>query len=182
MSLGSSLKKAREDRMFTQADVAKILYVTRQTVSRWEQNKTMPNIYVLKDLSNLYGLSIDNLISETKAQQQKNEEDKSMNRVTWFALFGVVAFNVVLFSGVAVTVVALLFALWVITGAFIISPLLLAGVYITGIQVITTFQTVSCVVLFIIGLGLYPIAKKATSVLMSFFVKYFWYNLKTIYR
>lgn len=57
MSLGHSLKQARATTDLTQEDIAKRLYVTRQTVSRWEQNKTLPNIFGLQELSSLYGLS-----------------------------------------------------------------------------------------------------------------------------
>ncbi|MGO2831609.1 MAG: helix-turn-helix transcriptional regulator [Latilactobacillus curvatus] len=35
------------------------MFVTRQTVSRWEQDKTLPNVHVLKTLSVLYGIPID---------------------------------------------------------------------------------------------------------------------------
>ncbi|WP_143808697.1 helix-turn-helix transcriptional regulator, partial [Oenococcus oeni] len=50
MSLGESLKSARNAVGLTQDQVAKKMYVTRQTVSRWEQGKTLPNIYVLREL------------------------------------------------------------------------------------------------------------------------------------
>lgn len=43
----------------TQEQVAQKLLVTRQTVSRWEQDKTLPNVHVLKTLSVLYGTPID---------------------------------------------------------------------------------------------------------------------------
>ncbi|WP_143786743.1 helix-turn-helix transcriptional regulator, partial [Oenococcus oeni] len=70
MSLGESLKSARNAVGLTQDQVAKKMYVTRQTVSRWEQGKTLPNIYVLRELKQLYGLSLDNLSLQTK----RNEE------------------------------------------------------------------------------------------------------------
>ncbi|WP_244185454.1 helix-turn-helix transcriptional regulator [Latilactobacillus curvatus] len=43
----------------TQEQVAQKLLVTRQTVSRWEQDKTLPNVHVLKTLGVLYGIPID---------------------------------------------------------------------------------------------------------------------------
>lgn len=182
MSLGDSLKHARINKNLTQESVAKILFVTRQTVSRWEQNKTLPNIYVLKDLSSLYGLSLDELISETKAQIKHNEEIRPMNKINWFALFGVIAFNIVLFSSGAIIVVAMLGALWVITAAFIISPLLLLIGLITGTQIYPILSTLLCALIFIVGLGLYPIAKRATHYLVTFFVGYVKYNRRTIYK
>ncbi|HDN2165251.1 TPA: helix-turn-helix transcriptional regulator, partial [Staphylococcus aureus] len=43
--ISNKLKSARLAKELTQSEVAKKLYVTRQTVSRWEQGKTLPNIY-----------------------------------------------------------------------------------------------------------------------------------------
>lgn len=47
MSIGTTLQKIRQARDLTQQEVATQMYVTRQTISRWEQGKTMPNIYML---------------------------------------------------------------------------------------------------------------------------------------
>ena len=182
MSLGNSLKHARVAQNLTQEEVSKKLFVIRQTVSRWEQNKTMPNIYVPKDLSKLYDLSIDDLISETKAQIHEDEEEKSMNKVNWFALFGVIAFNVLLLSSGGIIVVALLGALWGITGAFILSPVFLLIGLLSGTQVYPLVATGVCAVIFIIGLFLFPLAKKATQYLVNFSIGYVKYNFRTIYK
>ncbi|WP_107841184.1 helix-turn-helix domain-containing protein [Metasolibacillus meyeri] len=182
MSLGESLKNARAMNNLTQEDVAKKLYVTRQTVSRWEQNKTVPNIFVLQELSNLYGLSIDDLLSETKEKTQEKEEGKAMKKINWFALFGVVCFNVVLFSGVAIAAIGLLIALWAITLSFVVSPLLLLGANVTGLQNFEMLQTVLSVILCGVGVVLYPFSKKVTHYLIEFFSKYVKYNQKTIYN
>ncbi|MGJ5640039.1 helix-turn-helix transcriptional regulator, partial [Latilactobacillus curvatus] len=44
MSVGNALKEARMNVGVTQEQVAQKLFVTRQTVSRWEQDKTLPNV------------------------------------------------------------------------------------------------------------------------------------------
>ncbi|AOO74668.1 hypothetical protein LCW_00360 [Latilactobacillus curvatus] len=59
MSVGNALKEARMNVGVTQEQVAQKLFVTRQTVSRWEQDKTLLNVHVLKTLSVLYGIPID---------------------------------------------------------------------------------------------------------------------------
>ena len=93
--LSNKLKSARLAKELTQSEVAKKLYVTRQTVSRWEQGKTLPNIYVIQELSDLYGISLDELVVNTALE---NKEAKSMKNVNPFALFGAILFNVFLFS------------------------------------------------------------------------------------
>ncbi|MGT2610333.1 helix-turn-helix transcriptional regulator [Staphylococcus aureus] len=56
-------KSARLAKELTQSEVAKKLYVTRQTVSRWEQGKTLPIFYVIQELSDLYDISLDELVN-----------------------------------------------------------------------------------------------------------------------
>ncbi|MFD0898101.1 helix-turn-helix domain-containing protein [Loigolactobacillus binensis] len=182
MSLGHSLSAARLAKQLTQAAVAKKLYVTRQTVSRWEQNKTIPNIYVLKDLSSLYELSIDELLAETKQATQQKEGTTNMKHINFLALFGVIFFNMTLFSGGAITAVALLLALWVIIVAFILSPVIAFLVYLLNLQQLAIIQVILSLFLFVIGITLLPLAQKITFSLYEFFVRYIKYNQKTIYN
>ncbi|RZI49425.1 helix-turn-helix domain-containing protein [Lactococcus kimchii] len=72
MTFGENLQKARIKSQFTQEEVAEKLFVTRQTVSRWETDRTLPNIYYLKDLSNLYSCTTDELIRELVTPKQSN--------------------------------------------------------------------------------------------------------------
>lgn len=180
MSLGSSLKNAREESGLTQEEVAKKLYVTRQTISRWEQNKTLPNINVLVELSQTYDISLDELIHENNQPIEK--EKTVMKKINYFALFGAIAFNTLLVSVVFLSAVVLLFALWLIVGMFLISPFLLIAVNISGLQAFSIFQTFISVLLCAAGIVLYPFAKKATYELIMFFHKYVTFNKKMIYR
>ncbi len=63
---------------------------------------------MLKDLSSLYELSIDDLLAETKQATQQKEGTKSMKHINFLALFSVIFFNITLFSGVAIIAIALL--------------------------------------------------------------------------
>lgn len=62
MSLGNNLFNARKKSGLSQEEVAGKLGVTRQTISKWELDETLPDICQSKKLSNLYGLSLDELI------------------------------------------------------------------------------------------------------------------------
>ena len=62
MNLGNSLFKARKKRGFSQEDVAERLGVSRQTVSKWETDETVPDIRQSKKLAVLYKVSLDELI------------------------------------------------------------------------------------------------------------------------
>ena len=62
MSLGNSLFNARKKAGLSQEEVAEKLGVSRQTISKWELDETLPDIQQSKKLSKLYHLTLDELI------------------------------------------------------------------------------------------------------------------------
>ncbi len=81
MTLGKRLKKVRIEKGFSQAEVADFLNISRQSISRWETDKSYPDIDNLVELSKYYEVSIDELLTETKALQQEiNEKSEQMNK------------------------------------------------------------------------------------------------------
>ena len=62
MELGKRLKEYRNRLGITQDDLAEKLYVSRQTVSAWENDKTYPDIHSLLMLSDLFDVSLDTLV------------------------------------------------------------------------------------------------------------------------
>lgn len=63
MTLGEKLTQARKAAGLTQADIAAKLHVSRQAVSRWESGQSKPSTEKLLTLGNLYGISLDQLLS-----------------------------------------------------------------------------------------------------------------------
>ncbi|MGN7896571.1 helix-turn-helix transcriptional regulator, partial [Bacillus sp. 22475] len=77
MNLGSQLKKFRESKSFSQEDVARKVGVTRQAVYKWESNKSYPDIDNLILLSDLYEVTIDELIKGLgDAREDLDKKDK----------------------------------------------------------------------------------------------------------
>lgn len=62
MELGKNLEEERESYHFTQKEVADILHVSRQTVSNWERDVSYPDLESLVYLSDLYHISVDQLL------------------------------------------------------------------------------------------------------------------------
>lgn len=62
MSLGGSLLKARKKKGLSQEETAEKLGISRQTVSKWECDETVPDIRQCKKLSVLYGVTLDELV------------------------------------------------------------------------------------------------------------------------
>ncbi len=65
MSLGERLLYLRKKAGLSQEDVAEKLSVSRQTVSKWETDQTVPELNKAKLLSELYNVSYDYLIGES---------------------------------------------------------------------------------------------------------------------
>ena len=63
MTLGSNLAQARKRNGLSQEDVAEKLGVSRQTISKWELNETLPDICQAKKLAMLYHMTLDELIA-----------------------------------------------------------------------------------------------------------------------
>ena len=61
MRLGTSLYHARRKKGLSQEAVAEKLGVSRQTISKWETDETLPDIRQAKKPSVLYGLTLDEL-------------------------------------------------------------------------------------------------------------------------
>lgn len=71
MRLSNKIKKRRKELGISQEEAAEKLYISRQTLSNWENNKTLPDIDRLIDISNLYDLSLDELIKEDTSIKKK---------------------------------------------------------------------------------------------------------------
>ena len=62
MELGKRLKEYRNQLGMTQDDLAEKLYVTRQTISSWENDKSYPDIHSLLMLGEVFNVSLDALV------------------------------------------------------------------------------------------------------------------------
>ena len=93
MRLGTSLYHARGKKGLSQEAVAEKLGVSRQTISKWETDETLPDIRQAKKLSVLYGLTLDELISfdlDTRALQEMIDttSDAVTKNVDWTRVWG----------------------------------------------------------------------------------------------
>ncbi|API92608.1 hypothetical protein J32TS6_18050 [Virgibacillus pantothenticus] len=67
---GDKLKKCREERGWSQEKLANELHVSRQAVYKWEANKGYPDIQNLIRISDLFGITIDELIRGDRKMQE----------------------------------------------------------------------------------------------------------------
>jgi len=72
MEIGKQIRKYRTERKLSQDDLADKVFVTRQTVSNWENDRNYPDIRSLVLLSNVFGISLDILV-KGDLEQMKDE-------------------------------------------------------------------------------------------------------------
>lgn len=77
---GEKLKKLRMENHFTQEELAEKIFVTRTAVSKWETNRGYPSIDSLKQMANLFHISIDELISDEDVENQRVLEEKNSRK------------------------------------------------------------------------------------------------------
>ena len=78
MEIGQKLKTARQKAGLTQEVVADKIQVSRQTISNWENEKSYPDIASVIHLSNLYNISLDELLKGDKEMLEHLEESTNV--------------------------------------------------------------------------------------------------------
>ncbi|MEK5078833.1 helix-turn-helix transcriptional regulator [Solibacillus sp. FSL W7-1436] len=88
MIFSERLKKEREKRGWSQADLAEKIHVSRQSVSKWETGKNYPSIEVIIDLSDLFGITIDEMLrSDGELKEKVIRDSKKLAYPKWKAFF-----------------------------------------------------------------------------------------------
>ncbi len=77
MTIGEKLSRLRKENNLTQEQVADLLGVSRQAVSKWESGVTFPETEKLIRLSDLYGCTVDYLLKENAERKEAPREDAS---------------------------------------------------------------------------------------------------------
>jgi len=79
VKMGSFLAELRKAHGMTQADLGEKLGVTNKTVSRWETGNYMPPVEMLEELSNMYNMTINELLSGKRLTTEEYKEMAETN-------------------------------------------------------------------------------------------------------
>jgi len=82
MLFGDKVKSEREKRGWSQDYLAEKIYVSRQSISKWETNKNYPGIEVIIDLSDIFDITLDELLRSDEELEEKVIKD-SKERSGW---------------------------------------------------------------------------------------------------
>ena len=85
MEIGARMRELRAERAMSQDDLAARVYVSRQTISSWENGKTYPDVQSLLLLSEIFGATVDSLIKgDVDTMTETIDRDvKTMKRLSY---------------------------------------------------------------------------------------------------
>lgn len=138
MEIEKKLREAREASGLTQEQVAEKVMVTRQTISNWENGKSLPDIASIMNLSDLYHISLDELLKEDQRVKMKIENDVNIANLNEKVILGTAIFAYTLlvmhrlghWLGIAIDGIFHTLADGVIAGALCVIALSFTGTYI----------------------------------------------------
>ncbi|MEM5632412.1 helix-turn-helix transcriptional regulator [Bacillus toyonensis] len=81
MNLSKQIKKYRDREGFSQEDLAEKIYVSRQTISNWENERSYPDIHNLLLLSVLFDVSLDDLVKGDMEMMKNNLQQVKFNKL-----------------------------------------------------------------------------------------------------
>ena len=90
MEFHEKLQELRKNRGLTQEELAEALYVSRTAISKWESGRGYPSIDSLKEISNYFSISIDDLLSTEKLLSIAKRENKINIQNMCNLLFGMI--------------------------------------------------------------------------------------------
>lgn len=79
MNLGENIYKYRTQKNMSQGDLADALYVSRQSVSKWENNNAVPELEKLIKMSQLFGISLDELVGKESHPEPQVKKSRSFD-------------------------------------------------------------------------------------------------------
>lgn len=130
MTLGEKIYKLRTERNLSQGDLSEILEVSRQSVSKWENGAATPDLDKIIKLSEIFGITIDELVKNEDVSASPSEEPKKdvivIKKESGFPPRKII--GTVLLSLSLIVTVVLLAAGGGISGLVLSSPLILCGI------------------------------------------------------
>ena len=147
-SIGERIKQQREKMALTQAQVAERLYVTQQTVARWESDKHVPPVKAIQDLAEMFGVEASYFFGENRIIARKFNA---------LALIGSLVVNGVFFVVTVVVLVPLQLSLLGLTIAGLIAPFAVIWQWTQQIQPLTASRLFASLVMMLVAVVAVPL-------------------------
>lgn len=170
-SIGQRIREKREEKKLTQTQVSEKLYVTQQTVARWESDKHTPPITAVQDLAKLFNVDTTYFFGEDRI---------IVHKFNFFAFIGSLIFNFLFFWIIAVALTSIQLAVWGTELACIIAPIVVIGQSIIGLISFSISKFIASLVMSLIAILLIPVLWKITKYMYRILRAYYRYNINSI--
>lgn len=74
--IGETLRSLRMSNRYTMEDLANIIGVSRQSIAKWENNESLPDLLKCNELAKLYGVTTDAIINSSIINHTGDTEDE----------------------------------------------------------------------------------------------------------
>jgi len=124
MNIGNEIKKHRAQMNISQEELAERVFVTRQTVSNWETEKSYPDIHSVLLLSQVFGTTVDALLKEDIPQMKSEINQNEIKRFNKYSSIYTILFILVILLTAPLIVllkipgIIIALALWAVTLVF----------------------------------------------------------------
>ncbi len=128
MNVGARIKKHREKQNISQDELALKVFVSRQTISNWETNKSYPDIKSLTMLSNIFHVTLDDFIKGDIEEMKRIVSKEKIEKFNIMSYIFLAEMLIVMFSAyplfsldgyIGVIIWALFFVITFITATII---------------------------------------------------------------
>lgn len=72
--LGNNIRELRKQKKLTQAELAKLMHVSQQTIGAWETERAVPGSDTLGELADYFGVTTDYLLGRPEKHEENHEE------------------------------------------------------------------------------------------------------------
>ena len=131
MNLGERIYQYRMNKKLSQGDLAELLNVSRQSISKWENNTATPDLDKIVKMSEIFGVSLDELIKgEMSSTYNKTIQEEKVNLTNVYAQITTVqrVTGIILLCMAFLVVLVFMAAGSIIAGLLFASPFIACGI------------------------------------------------------
>ncbi len=100
LNIGERIKGIRKENNLSQEQFSELFHVTRQTISNWENGKSLPDLEMIVQISDYFDVSIDDLLKNNPSLVKKIDSEKSKKKMLLITLgiLIILATSIIFFS------------------------------------------------------------------------------------
>ena len=96
MEFNQKLQQLRHSKGLTQEELAEKLFVSRTAVSKWESGRGYPNLDSLKEIANIFSVTVDELLKSNELLTIAEEDGKQKSKSLRTVVFGLLDLSLIL--------------------------------------------------------------------------------------